>query len=486
MSSEKKGGFFDDQRKRLRQGLRMLSRSVRKSFESSVAGTINDFGRLASPLRFLEGLEDWDWITQAHIGNDQSQVNITFKACQDRQDHWLVQNALKNIYSYSLGIEGLSIETAMKSGEKPTDAQQKQLNEFKSIARDLFKSTDLESMVKDILREPVTSGEVFLLFEPDLVKFQLIDSQRIKTPSNLRNDKNVIDGVRRDDRGFVIGYYIDKQLIPVQQVVFKKYGVSVNSNRGRAEMWPLVKQKLFEKIDKNLTAISDVTILKSRIPGIVSYPAEVDAADFGSDLEKEGDYTLDLTQEINQVSDNNLRLNIATHIQRGIKKLQWLFVPDDYQFAAPPFASVDYNGSIKIIDSIIRICGARFGQPPHMIAGVEDSTGFGSSGLDAAGTSAKQRFVERSAEAAKVVAECIGMALKSAYGNRFDQFEVVVTGKEFEGNPKDKRELVFGAVDRGIMSNKTAREKLGLNDETESENISKEDAERFDSDSLTG
>lgn len=474
-----------DRMRELRRSIRALAGNVKRAFESGIAGTIDNVGKLADPLAFIRGL-DADWLLSPHVTVNGGRVNKSFELCANYRHHFLIRSAIRNIMSYSRGIEGFKVGAKFlnKPADQLSETEKKSVEAAEARLNALYRECNIESLEADILTEPLISGEVCFLIESGGLSFQLINSQRIATPRDRIDAVNVNDGVVRNERGFVVGYYIDGSFVHESEVFFRKYNVSSNHDRGSAEIWPLVNNGILSDVSKNVKSLSEVTVLKNRIPGIVSYPPDQDAADFGNDFEAQGDATVDLTSELNSIQESNFRLNFAAQVSRGVKGLQWLFTPEDYEWKAAPFENATADGSIKTFWLQAKIVGGVIGQPPYMLVGEQETAGFGSSGLEVASDPARARFAERSAEAAKVIAELLRRALRARGESLPTGVEIVVNGPESNSSEKDRRERVFGSVDRGIMSLRTAREEFGLNDNRESVNIEAENQRQFESDGL--
>lgn len=446
-----------------------------KAFES-IAGQWPSKGVYSERAREITAI-DGEPNLLGVVGNNSDLALAIIQECVKYKDHITVKTAVANAKSYTIGPKGFHCcFVAKQSADNLSDAEKSKLADLNKALKELYSIICLRKIEDDIVSLPITSGEIFIQEVEEInssgvdFRYEVVDGYRVKTPEKS-DYKKVVCGVVIGEAGSIIGYYVDGEFIDSKNMRHWRYNVNSNKLRGCPEIYPLVKEKVLQNISKIRNAQCDVTILKARIPGVASYSSDISSENMGNQLGASSDATYDYSQSGGNFNTGALVVSLQKALSKIVGGTQWLFVPEEYEFNGSPFQGASADDAIKMLKMLLESCSALLGQPYYMLAGSQDNTGFGSSGMKTLEDGqAANRFKERERDAVKVIESLIVNAIDRSYKFPEDwreYYDLSITGKQTRSDIETKIKLIKPSVELGIMSDKTAMEMIGLNPEIE-------------------
>ncbi len=169
-------------------------------------------------------------------------------------------NGHENRVSYIVGT-GHGYRITPKPGRQLPETLQWHLQEIliRFLRRNMWHRRQQE-----IVRRRDRDGEVFLRFFPDpegtlLVRF--VEPDQVSTPEAHRDDPAANFGIltKAHDVESVLGYFVDGQLIPAEEIQHRKANVDANVKRGLPLFYPVRKNlRRAEKLLRNMCAVAEI------------------------------------------------------------------------------------------------------------------------------------------------------------------------------------------------------------------------------------
>lgn len=181
-----------------------------------------------------------DWIVRSEATPDEemyegdSLVTLRERARQLVKDNPIVAG-LQQMYINLVGTPS-AIRVKNASSKLLQRQAQERLDEFNRDAT--FDNLTHDELVEQIVSCSFLEGDLLVSLPMDTERelgkqtvVELIEGNRIKTPSDLQMDKNIRNGVKYDPKGRVLGYYVKK---------YDKVG-TYGDNSGNFDFFPRIK-----------------------------------------------------------------------------------------------------------------------------------------------------------------------------------------------------------------------------------------------------
>ena len=369
-------------------------------------------------------------------------------------------NGHENRISYIIGA-GHSYHATVRKGAKAPDELAMRVQE---VIDEFVHENRWQSRQQEIVRRLDRDGEAFLRFfttRTGQTRVRFIEPDQIATPSDRSNDPQASFGVltQLDDVETVVGYYVDGDLIPPDDIQHRKSNVDSNVKRGLPLYTPV--RKNLRRADKLLRNMSVVAEIQSAIALIRKHRSATRSGveQFVSD------------SSVGCTTDAAGQTRSVSHYGPGTI----LDAPAGLEYDFPA-TGIDAGAYVAILQAELRAIAARLVMPEFMFTS-DASNGNYASTLVAEGPAVK--MFERS-QATMIAEDCAVMwrVVESAISagtlprEARQVIEIQITPPSLNvRNPLEEAEVDQIAYEHGVLSKQTWSQRLGLDYDQEQRNM---------------
>ena len=367
-------------------------------------------------------------------------------------------NGIENRISYLVG-PGHRYQANVRSGvdAPPGLAAQVQevLDEFQLANRWPVRQ-------QEIVRRLDRDGEAFLRFFVDdrgSTRVRFIEPEQVATPPELSRTPEASFGVHCEshDVETVLGYYVDGQPVPADEVQHRKANVDANVKRGLPLYFPVRKNlRRVEKLLRNMSALAEI---QSAIALIRKHRGTMHSA-------------------VEQFADADARTRVAGGRTRRVVQYGPGTILDapaglEYDF---PANGVQADGFLGVLQAELRAIAARLVMPEFMFTSDASNANY-SSTLVAEGPAVK--MFERlqatlKGDDAEVMTRVVDNAVRAGrlplQTRRFVEIQIGLPSLHVRDQLRECQ-VEKMAYDKGILSPQTWSQRMGLDYEQEQKNL---------------